>query len=266
MDVVIYSEGRPYYLKWCLESIRVHSPGSRVMLLGNELGELPHYDSKDYLKRFEEFEPHYEHHSPNPRYFEIRCIRRWFAICEFVRTTDMTEFICIDSDVMTFCDYGSLIQEAKQSPLWSPHASVVWVFDRHGLEEFCDYIMDVYVHKDGPEWQRMLSDFNEHRCAVIGDMNLIEGFMRDRPHLNFCDAKTRDNVIDGNICVTRGFMADGDRKRIFFWDGFPYAMTDRRTVVRMNSLHCWGPYKPRMEEIWNLSRRSVGNPAPVPWI
>lgn len=266
MDVIIFSEGVPECLKWCLESIKVHSPRSRVILIGSDLGDLLHYNCADFLKRYEEFVPLYEHHSPNPEWFELRCIKRWFVTAEFLRTTDMKDFIALDSDVLTFCDYHDLIAEARTSPFWAPHASVAWIFDRHGIEEFCDYIMETYRNKDGAEWQRMLADYRGHQKAVVGDMNLIEGFMRNRTFANLSVPHGRDNVLDLNVCLTDGFMADGDRKRLFWLDGRPYAMTDRRAIVRMNTLHCWGPYKPRIGEIWKRSRESVGKLDPMPWL
>lgn len=266
MDVIIYQEGQFVGLKWAMESVRVHSPRSKTIVIGSNIPDVDYLDHEPFLAGWREFEPHYEHFGPNQPEFEKRCLRRWFVIRDYLRTRDIGEVLCIDSDVLIFCDLFDLNEELKAIPFWSGHASIAWTFSRHGIEMFCKAIDWIYRHKESRAWKQMLADYHAHRRPVIGDMNMIDWFMSCRPKApNLCDAFTRDNVFDQNICGTSQYMAHGDRKRITFWDGVPYAMTKRRTIVRMNSLHCWGRYKNLMGGIWTMSRETVGNPHPQPF-
>lgn len=267
MDVIIYQSGFSHCLRYCVESLRVHSPRSRVIIIGENVPDFECVNEQPYHEAYDKFLPTYVHHSPNPPDFELRCLRRWMVIAEYVRTTDIKEYVCFDSDVMCFCDLSETLKTDQQFSFYSPHASFAWVHDRQGMEHFVEKILWVYANKDSAEWKAMENDFLYNRRPVVGDMNMMDWFMSSQPsqHLGLVSPHGRQDVFDRNICETFDFMAHGDRKRIFFLDGQPYALTSTRHVVRMNTLHCWGPYKPRMDEIWNLSRYSVGKPEPVPW-
>lgn len=277
MDIIIYQEcGFPGYellegvwrecLKLCVESIHVHSPSSRIVIIGDKVKDFDYVPQANFLSQYNKLVPYYEHFSPNSPDFELRSIRRWFVINEYVQTIEMDQFIHLDSDVLCFCDFSRLENEMRKTSIWSPHASFTGVFDRHGLAMFCKAILWIYRHKDSKAWKRMRDRYiAKASCTGISDMNLMEWFMSTRKHLDLCDWATRTDVIDTNICHCLGYMVDGDRKRLFFLNGFPYAVAVDGRIVRMNTLHCWGPYKDKMAVIWKRSRDSVGNPNPIPF-
>lgn len=270
MDVIIYQDhtgdARSDCLQHCTNSIATHSPGSRIIVIGRGVKGMDFVPQDNFLTEYKKFLPHYSHHSPNSREFELICLRRWFVILEYTRTIEMDQFIQLDSDVLCFCDFRSLADEIRKATIWSPHASFTGIFDRHGLAMFCKAINWMYQHRESKAYKRLEDKYRAHStCTGISDMTLMEWFMSTRKHLNLCDYTKRTDVIDTNICQTHDFMSDGDRKRLFFLNGYPYAVARDGRIVRMNTLHCWGPYKQKMSTIWQRSRESVGNPNPIPF-
>lgn len=270
MDVIIYHEGGFDGLKWCIESLRTHSPQSRIILIGKDVPVYEVIPEGDLLESWNRFEPFYEHHSINPPEFEKRCFRRWFVTMEYVKRSNIRRFMAIDSDVLTFCNLretGFEIEAMLRSGDFRGEVIVPWIFTRRGIELFCAFMHRVYESKSQcEEWKRIMESYVERRVPVITDIGLIDEFLRPCKHLNLFDPNGRNDVFDNNICLTgNGFMSHLDRKRIVFWGGLPYAMTSDRRIVRMNSLHCWGPYKQQMEAIWKRSIESLNYPDPQFW-
>lgn len=271
MDCVIYQEFIDDHvwreaLRLCVESIRTHSPASKIIIIGKGVRDFEFVPEDNFLQQYNQFLPHYVHMSPNGVDFELRSIRRWFVINEYVQTIEMDQFIHIDSDVLCFCDFHKLLDEIKKSDIWSPHASFTGVFDRHGLAMFCKAILWIYQHKESKAWKTMSARYTgRNSCTGVSDMNLMDWFMSTRKHLSLCNPAERGDIVDANICLPQGLLADGDRKRLFFLDGLVYGVAANERVVRMNTLHCWGPYKRKMRKIWERSRQSVGNPNPMPF-
>lgn len=265
MDVLIFQAGYSPCLRHCIESIRAYSPQSRIVILGNNIPDFPFIEETLFHERWAQLEPVYEHFSPNSPEFEKCCLRRWLVAAEYIRTTDIEQYVCIDSDVMVFTELSTALKSPTSSDFYSGHPSFAWVRERRGMERLAEHILWLYQNKDGDPWKAMLDAYTERRRAVVGDMSVLPWFMGKRPDLGLTSPHGRGDVFDRNICETHLFLADGDRKRICFWDGRPYAMTEDRRIVQMNTLHFWGPYKGQMDEALRLARYSAGKPEPIPW-
>lgn len=271
MVVIIYQSGSSPCLRYCIESLRVHSARSRVIVIGDDVKNLPagcdFVSEQPFLETYNRFLPTYEHHSPNPPEFELLCLRRWMVIAEYVRAAGIQEFVCFDSDVIFFCDLNDTLQSSAEFSLYSEHVGAfVWVRG-NGLDSLVSTILEVYADKGGDAWKGMLSQLESGAKPSISDMGMVEHVMTmtQPAPLGLCSPHGKQAIFDRNICATFDFMVQGDRKRLFFMDGYPYAVTANGYVVKMNTIHCWGPYKKRMDAVWQLSRTSVGKLEPVPW-
>lgn len=267
MVVIIYHSGASPSLRYCIQSVRTHSPGSQVIVVGDSVPDCDFVSEQPFQETYNRFLPNYAHRSSNPPEFELRCLRRWMVIAEYIRTTDIQEYVCIDSDVLCFCDFGEALKCGEEFSFYSPHASFVWVRERKGMEELVQAILSFYENKDSHERIAMEAEFSSGRKPSISDMDIIRLFMSSQPSrfLDLYSPCGKPAVFDQNICETNGFVPDGDRKRLFFVGGYPYAVTTDRHIVRMNTLHCWGSYKARMDAAWQMSRYSIGKPEPITW-
>lgn len=266
MDVILYQSGSSPCLRYCLESLRTHSPASKVTIIGEDVSGHEFVSEAPYLEAYNRFLPTYEHHSPNPPHFELLCLRRWMVINEYIRAMGIEECVSFDSDVMCFCNLKETLTSSVPITFYS-YQAFAWIKGREGLGEVVERILWIYANKDSQEWKALLSEVESGKRPSICDMSILELFMANQPYrdLGFESPHGRCSVFDRNICETFNFMVQGDRKRIFFYDGHPYAITTARNIVRLNTVHCWGPYKRRMDTIWRLAQTSVGKPDPVLW-
>ena len=70
-----------------------------------------HYNIDDYSKGADAFKMAYIHMSSNPYDYELICFQRWFCIRDFVKTQKIENFLCMDSDVLLYCNIDEVMQQ-----------------------------------------------------------------------------------------------------------------------------------------------------------
>ncbi len=49
--------------------------------------------------------------SSNPYDYELICFQRWFYIRDFIEKQEMEYFLCMDSDVLLYCNINEIMQK-----------------------------------------------------------------------------------------------------------------------------------------------------------
>lgn len=258
MHCLIYHEnvgnsGRTI-LHWCLESIKTHSPTALIKLLTN-------HDCT--VGSAHEFVMVYQHHSGNPDHFECACIARWFAYYDYCQAHGIKDFFTCDSDVLVFCDLDHAANAYRQFDLtvskgseeyrgqcWS--VGEMFIFNLDALKEFLKFVLWIYWHPD--------SHYSKHLFASgsVNDMVLWTEFLRQDGRFRFADTSSGKPgmAFDHHLCVIDDWDNDGTSKKLRWENHQPHCFnTTLNRDVRLLSLHCWGPWKTRMQELWERSRQ-----------
>lgn len=240
MEILIYNSPHANHLEWCLESIKTHSPNSKVHVLGFENSRL-----------VRDFEREYNHKSTNPFDDVIRSFNRWIIMLEYCHRNNITEFFTCDSDVLIFCDI-----DKEAPPLqMAGHTGCCFVRNLAVLNLFVQAIFEFYEKN---KWR-----FYANHCNV-SDMTVWDEFFHNR------DTGTMFHFKDSgmwcaNINLSQGLEMKAGKKRVLFYQGFPSGESENRPI-RLKNLHCHGSCKPRMKEIWELSRSTVGTNEPKEFV
>lgn len=241
--IIILNEGEFPGLQWCQESLSARSPGLPIHIIGDS------YPSA----MADEFASVYEHHNVNDRGYVIRNHVRWMKMLDFARANGYRSFFSCDRDVLAFDNVG-LSRYPTPIAGW---AHTTWVYDLDVLEEMCRFRLEFFKSKDAPIWKRCIRQY-KHQCAHggLGDMFMFDLWSNSKWGSTIqraCFLENKGAMYDMDICNTAGLLADGFRKRITFDRGHPYCTAMNGGSVRMQSLHCWGPYKEQMDTIWKMA-------------
>lgn len=221
-----------YLCGWQQESARVYSPHNPYVLLYN-YGE-------GHDGEFSRLKEAYEHHSPNPAWFELSALRRWFVLHDFVRRNGIETFWHFDWDVLIFTDLTQERFISSTPPLGH-------YFCRHAadLSDWIAFLIRVY--EDRSLLKRVVQAREAGVLSSISDMHLsrwVYGFT-DPLSCVLENAVFCNNLYTGqNDCVL-----DAIGKKLTWREGQPY-MTQSKTQreIRLKTLHCWGPHKYKMAE------------------
>ena len=88
--------------------MRLFNQENRICLISDGIPDgcdfVEYHDINDYWDSSVEFDKIYLHLSSNPRDYEMFCFQRWFVIRDFVQKQGFEYFLCVDSDVLLYCD------------------------------------------------------------------------------------------------------------------------------------------------------------------
>ena len=268
--IILVHKGNSFYLRYAIEQIRKTNKNCEIHLLGDEANAhygntIKQHDIKKYSDRSDELTRSYVHYSSLSYEFEIFAIQRWFIIQEFVERHNVNRFFYIDSDVMIYIDVNKEINKFSDYQIAlsvSPpaHLSVsghvsFWM-NKKILNDFCDFVFDLYARKNSPEYLEMVDHYKELQQQGKGggvcDMVLLYFFCRKRSKLVYnIQTEINDSLYDTTIMgMNVGkyfFQKQGYIKKIYWKNNRPYGK-DIKTgkLIGFNSLHFQGDNKDLM--------------------
>lgn len=256
IPVIFIHNGNSAYLKHVVAHNRAFNRENDIYFLGDEsTSKLPfvrHYNKEQYFTSANGFEKIYEHMSSNPYEFELFCFQRWFIINEFVREQGLTHFLCLDSDVLLYCNVNEIFSRFLEfdftvSQQHSPHIAL---FSGESLSRFCDYITTLYTQ---PEYlnrfRQNYGDFQaEQRQGGICDMFAFALYQDDvSGNVKELSDISEEYFFDGNINEADGFEMKSGVKKIYWKNNLPFAkIADTGSFLRLYGLHFQGGAKSKI--------------------
>lgn len=250
--IYIHNSYSPY-LRPVLAQSRAFNKDVDIFFLGDEDNQkVPyarHYLAKQYSSTAEEFKKVYVHMSTNPYEFELYCFQRWFIINEFAAEMGLEHFLCLDSDVLLFCNVKEIFNKYLNFDFsicggYSPH---VTLFNKRSLDNFCAYLTELYTN---PEYlQRLAQRYQHYRENNISggncDMTAFYYYQTDiSDNIKELTTISDNSCFDQNILDSDGFEMNNGFKEVYWKDGLPYCkFLDTGDHVRFYCFHFQGRAK-----------------------
>ena len=253
IPIIIVHRGDTFYLKLVLEQIRLFNPHTRICLISDASTDkycfVEHYNIDDYSKGADAFKMAYIHMSSNPYDYELICFQRWFCIRDFVKTQKIENFLCMDSDVLLYCNIDEVMQQYisydfttcnKQGPGCA-------LFNISSISDFCEYMMSMYtedilLNKMKSMYQEIIDN---KQLGGVCDMVAFVWF-QDNTKCNVIDIAipTNGTCFDGCITWGQGFEMEDGKKMVYWIDNLPYGkLMNDQSLVRFYCLHFQGRSK-----------------------
>lgn len=253
IPIIIVHRGDTFYLKLVLEQIRLFNPHTRICLISDASTDkycfVEHYNIDDYSKGADAFKMAYIHMSSNPYDYELICFQRWFCIRDFVKTQKIENFLCMDSDVLLYCNIDEVMQQYisydfttcnKQGPGCA-------LFNISSISDFCEYMMSMYtedilLNKMESMYQEIIDN---KQLGGVCDMVAFVWF-QDNTKCNVIDIAipTNGTCFDGCITWGQGFEMEDGKKKVYWIDNLPYGkLMNDQSLVRFYCLHFQGRSK-----------------------
>jgi hypothetical protein len=263
--VFIHYRNSPY-LPFVFAQARLWSPGSPILLIGDETNEgypfAAHVNMGRYAASAEAFRAVYRHLSPNGANYELFCFVRWFLLRDFMREYGIERCVHVDSDVLLYVDVN------RERANWADYdltlvrgycAGNMFVNGRRAIDELCDAIMDLYT---GPGAAARLDAIYAERQRTgegISDMVPLRAFYdANRNRVGEMTGLRPDGSWwDANIHLAEGFETADGRKRVTFRDRRAYCrQAETGRDVRFNCLHFQGGAKRHIEPAYRAGLAS----------
>lgn len=255
MALIFTHKGNAFYLDYVLRQARYFNPDADIYLLGDK--DNNHYDYiihimvEDYMNSANEFEDVYEHMSSNLYNYELFCFQRWFVILDFVRSNNIKNFICLDSDVLVFCDITTALSkyiDEYDFTICNGYHPGFNLFHIESLDKFCQYMKQLYINPAC--LARLKSRYQtfilEKKPGGNCDMTAIDYYVREYPNA-VVDIAVPDEPIcfDGGISGSYGiFEMDRGLKRIYWKNNQPYfSLLRDGSYIQAGGLHLDGQQK-----------------------
>ena len=290
IPIIVIHRGTPFYLYPVLKQMRLFNPDNRICLISDGIPDgcdfVEYHDINDYWDSSVEFDKIYLHLSSNPRDYEMFCFQRWFVIRDFVQKQGFEYFLCVDSDVLLYCDVNNLFGKYLKYDVVicnevELHCSL---FSVDSLIRFCDHMTYMYTNEQSLTalkdiYQTFLV---EKKLGGICDMTAFSRFKSNVDHIFDIGIPVDGACFDENISVSTGFEMEGDKKKIYWNDNLPYGRSvSDNSMIRFYCLHFQGRakysiYKYLLDEHkvhhsgfwynlkWSLSKEILG--ARLKWI
>jgi len=254
LPIVFIHQSWNDYLQYSLAQARVSNPKSPIYLLGDRANDrfdfIEHHLFRDYFTAAAAFAGVYHHHNTNPFGFELFNFQRWFVLQEFLAAHGIQQCLYLDSDTMLYADVTKEREKFATSDFtlsWGMSGNTFFLNRLKALQDFCQFVGDMYSGKDCYHWARMMGVFSARRYARlpggICDMTAFQFY----GELHFGEIGEVAQVIDGTVfepaiaSPNPGFEMENGFKKII-WNGkLPYGKHVKTgSEVRFNSLHCQG--------------------------
>lgn len=251
LPIIIVHTGDSFYLEPALLQARKFNPQNPIYLISDSSTDhydfVEHIDIAEYMTSAEKLGEVYVHMSINPYHYELFCMQRWFVILEFVKKQGFTHFLCIDSDVMLYCQVDEVFEKWFKYDLTicQPEGPQYTLFNKDSLEKFCDYIYSHYAEED------KLAEVKEwHQHRGISDMTFFNYYAQQPTIQVFNTAQIVDGTcFEYNMKVPQGFEMQGRLKKIYWNDGIPYGKeVATGKLIRFNALHFQGGVKHKLNQ------------------
>lgn len=263
IDIVFIHTGNHFYLKNAITHAVYFNPDATVYLLGDESnagiakefnGAVIHENVSKYMTFANELGKHYVHMSTNPYQYELFCFQRWFIIQDFMQKRQLQNVLCLDSDVLLYCNVNEYFTHKLSYDLTvCNHMTPCYTLLKYEiLRGFTDYIMSFYTDKE------RIKEIDEHYHQTYFDLQgkrIKMGGVCDMTAFLLYQTDISNNVLelttpvdgacfDGNIKMSEGFKLKDGLKDVVWIDDLPYGKYgDDGTLVRFLGLHFQGGSK-----------------------
>ena len=251
--------GKHDHVQYTLVQARMWNPNSEVHLLGDQpVGTYPYvtqYDIRDYFKRATEFQDYYVHFNHDGAIYELLCMQRWLVMQEFVNAHKFERVFIMDSDVLLYSDITDEGRKYSKFDLTLCHGMSAGeaYFNRAMLNEFADFLFNLYKEKNSYSWDLLNAEFEINKkhsgSGGISDMMIFDYFRKRYPgrvgeSMEIHEGATFDHHINTGA---PGFEMEDGIKKIYWNDNRPYGKLLRTgEMVRFLSLHFQGGAKGRI--------------------
>ena len=251
IPIIIVHTGDSFYLEPALCQARKFNPGNHIYLISDQSTDhyeyVEHINISEYMTSAEKLAKVYIHMSINPYHYELFCMQRWFVIMEFAQKHQLSHFLCIDSDVMLYCQVDEVFTKWKDYDLTicQPEGPQYTLFNIRSLTKFCHFIYSHYAEEE------KLEEVKEwHRHRGISDMTFFTYFSKQPDVRVFNTAQVVDGTcFEFNMKIPQGFEMKGRIKRIYWQDGIPYGREMATgNLIRFNALHFQGGIKHKLNQ------------------
>lgn len=269
LPIIFIREQRPESgfrgLPFSIQTAKRWNPNGRVVLIGDahqpkEMCEF--YPIEDYSENKAWLRAAFKAKDPKNDWFLFVTLWQWFAIAEWMGEHNVQRACCFDCDILCFCDVEKETSKlgdwdlSLSCPMGTCQAPTLLTLQ--AVEGFCRFVACLYGHKDGSDWQNILS-------VEQDSMSLWSHYVRlCNPNPKIVDTS---KVLD---CVTwchnfgmdyHGYEWDGTGKVIHWSNGQPWIKQNlesgKSQFVRFNTIHMWSSFKSRMAEFCAASEASM---------
>ncbi len=249
IPILIVHKGDSFYLEEVLRHVRLFNPENRICLISdpstNHYDFVEHFNIEMYMESAKAFEARYVHLSINPYDYELICFQRWFIIKDFIEQQNLEHFLCLDSDVLMYCNINETLSSLVNYDftVCDKMGLGVNLFNKRSIVAFCSFMMDEYADQEKAQALK-------NKYGNICDMILFLAY-QDKVSKNVFDlAKTIDGAcFDTHIKDSFGYEMNGKFKRIYWIDDRPYGKhLESGKYVRFNLLHFQGGAKHKMHK------------------
>ena len=249
IPIILVHTGDSFYLEPVLRQMRKFNPGSEIFLISdastNHYDFLKHINISEYFSSADKIKQVYIHMSINPYPYELFCLQRWFIIMDFVTRNGITNFLCIDSDVMFYSNVDEVFGKWKDYDftLCNTDGPQYTLFNLESLKKFCNYI---YTHYNDAEALDEVKKWRKQ--GSISDMTFLTHYSQEPGVKVFNTAQVVDgSCFELNMKIPQGYEMQGRLKKIYWKAGLPYGKeVATGNFVRFNALHIQGGVKHKL--------------------
>lgn len=269
--VISHFNSAPHYLEYALRSAAKFD--QETVFMGDNknqhVWENFWNSEKISSKKHEKFKEVYVKMSDYSKAYEDGFWKRMFFLEDWMVTSKTDKVILLDSDIVTFANYGRdiypllpedcysalVIAEQSGKYVWaaSTHCSY-WTID--GIQDFTNYCIDTYANKNNV-MAKLKEKYAWHlensMPGGICEMTLLYFWsLNNRRVFNFADPR-QGIVADHKIKSATNrheneYILRLGVKRFTFKDGLPYAFNKKQNRnIRFLCIHCQGSAKPGMQ-------------------
>src|SRR5215475_11871144 len=269
LPIIFIHRSNSEHLKYSLAQAHKSNPQSTEFLLGDSSNDVydfvEHRPMTEYLRGAAEFQNIYKHYSTHTVDFELICFQRWFILREFVIVNNISQCLYLDSDTMLYADVTREWKKFEQFDFtlcWNSIGCVFFLNRLKGLDEFCQFLMDIYGSKNKFYYDRMVAHYAVRKKHQLRggacDMTAFQFYSE----VNFGQMGEASRIIDGSVYDPNinmphpGFEMENGIKKIIWKDSQPYGrFMSTGKEIRFNSLHFNGHAKKLMRQYctadWN---------------
>jgi hypothetical protein len=264
LPIIFIHRWNSEHLKYSLAQAHVSNPRSTIFLLGDPSNDVydfvEHQPMAEYFNDAGKFQKIYKHYSTHGIDFELICFQRWFILREFLIAHNVSQCLYLDSDTMLYADVTKDWKKFEQFDFtlcWNSIGCVFFVNRLKGLDEFCQFLMDIYGSKNKFYYDRMVAHYavrkKHHLAGGACDMTAFQFYSEG----NFGQMGEASHIIDGSVYDPNinmphpGFEMENGIKKIIWKDRQPYGRHVRTgEQIKFNSLHFNGHAKKLMSEYY----------------
>ncbi|MCM1236228.1 MAG: hypothetical protein NC489_39615 [Ruminococcus flavefaciens] len=274
VPIVIYHEGRPSYLRECINQAKKFN--NTVILIGDEsnrdMNSDDWYNEADLeTDEWHEFSEMFCNMSTNPAKFELQCFKRFFMIYALMKRDIISECIHIDSDVLCYYDFSMFktvagkyvasldIPQKQDEYRWSAGA-ITSYWTKEGIASFCNFIIYIYKNKKTLLAEKWNYQKDHNLPGGICDMTLLYLWSKQQGEATVLNTMkefyngSNMVVIDNNINSVENYTDNKylynklfNMKKVTFIDGVPYLHRSDGTKIQTLVLHFQGGAKKYMK-------------------